>query len=50
MAAQGNRIAVVEKMIAAGADMDQSIRGFNNETPLEAAQRMNHAAVQIPND
>ena len=45
MAAQGNRIAVFEKMIAAGADMDKSIRGFCNETPLEAAQRMNHAAV-----
>ena len=33
----------MNKRAAPGAD--KSIRGRNNETPLEAAQRMNHATV-----
>ncbi len=41
--AQNGHTAVVSKLLQHGAD--KSIRGWNNETPLEAAQRKNHAAV-----
>jgi len=41
--AQNGHTAVVSKLLQHGAD--KSIRGFNNETPLEVAQRFNHAAV-----
>ena len=41
--AQNGHTAVVSKLLQHGAD--KSIRGWNNETPLEAAQRMNHATI-----
>jgi ankyrin repeat protein len=43
IAAQNGHAAIVSKLLQHGAD--KSIRGWNNETPLEAAQRLNHAAV-----
>ena len=43
MAAQEGHTAIVSKLLQHGAD--KSIRGWHNETPLEAAQRMNHAAA-----
>jgi len=42
-AAQNGHTAVVSKLLQHGAD--KSIRGFYNVTPLEVAQRFNHAAV-----
>ena len=43
MAAQGGYTAIVSKLLQHGAD--KSIRGWHNETPVEAAQRGNHAAT-----
>jgi len=43
IAAQKGHTAIVSKLLQHGAD--KSIRGFRNRTPLEAAQRKNHAAV-----
>ena len=43
IAAQQGHIAIVSKLLQHGAD--KSIRGFQNMTPLEQAQRMNRAAV-----
>ena len=43
IAANFGHTATVSKLLQHGAD--KSIRGFNNETPLEVAQRMNHAAI-----
>jgi len=42
-AAEEGHTAVVSKLLQHGAD--KSIRGWQNETPLEAAQRTNHAAI-----
>ena len=42
-AAQNGHTAVVSKLLQHGAD--KSIRGWQNETPLEAAQHMNHATI-----
>jgi len=43
MAAQEGYTAIVSKLLQHGAD--KSIRGWHNETPVEAAQRGNHAAT-----
>ena len=43
IAAQNGHTAIVSKLLQHGAD--KSIRGWQNETPLEAAQRRNYAAV-----
>jgi len=43
MAAQNGHIAIVSKLLQHGAD--KSIRGWQNETPLEAAQRQNRAVI-----
>ena len=43
IAANYGHTATVSKLLQHGAD--KSIRGSQNETPLEAAQRKNHAAV-----
>jgi ankyrin repeat protein len=43
IAAQSGHPAIVSKLLQHGADT--SIRGWHDETPLEAAQRNNHAAV-----
>jgi ankyrin repeat protein len=42
-AANNGHTAIVSKLLQHGAD--KSIRGWQNETPLEAAQRNNHAAI-----
>ena len=42
IAAQWGHTAIVSKLLQHSAD--KSIRGYQNKTPLEAAQRMNHAA------
>ena len=43
MAAQNGHTATVSKLLQHGAD--KLIRGWQNETPLESAQRNNHAAI-----
>ena len=43
IAAQNGHTAIVSKLLQHGAD--KSIRGWQNEKPLEAAQRNNHAAI-----
>ena len=43
IAAQNGHTAIVSKLLQHGAD--KSIRGWQHETPLEAAQRRNHAAI-----
>jgi hypothetical protein len=43
VAAQNGHTAIVSKLLQHGAD--KSIRGWQNETPLEAAQRKNHVAI-----
>ena len=43
IAAQDGHPAIVSKLLQHGAN--KAIRSWQNETPLEAAQRMNHAAV-----
>ena len=42
-AAQNGHTAIVSKLLQHGAD--KSIRGWHNETPLDAAQRRNRTAI-----
>ena len=43
IAAQEGHTSIVSKLLQHGAD--KSIRGWQNRTPLEQAQRKNHAAI-----